>query len=42
MTKEVQIHDKLFSIFIPEDQIAAEVKKMAKQLEADYQGKDIL
>lgn len=42
MTKEVQIHDKLFSLFISEEVISSEVKKMAKQLEDDYQGKDIL
>lgn len=42
MVKEVQIHDKHFSLFISEEEIFAEVKKMAKQLESDYQGKDIL
>ena len=42
MVKEVQIHDKHFSLFISEEEIFAEVKKMAKQLELDYQGKDIL
>jgi hypoxanthine phosphoribosyltransferase len=42
MVKEVQIHDKLFSLFISEEEIFAEVKKMAKQLETDYHGKDIL
>ena len=36
MAKEVQIHDKHFSLFISEEEIFAEVKKMAKQLEADY------
>lgn len=42
MVKEVQIHDKNFLLFISEEEIFAEVKKMAKQLELDYQGKDIL
>jgi hypoxanthine phosphoribosyltransferase len=42
MTKEVQIHDKQFSLFISEKVISTKVKKLAKQLEEDYQGKDIL
>ena len=42
MVKEVQIHDKQFKLFISEEEISAEVKKMAKQLESDYQEKDIL
>jgi hypoxanthine phosphoribosyltransferase len=42
MIKEVKIHDKTFSLFISEEVISTEVKKMAKRLEADYHGKEIL
>ena len=42
MGRQVQIHDKHFSLFIPEDFILNEVESLAKRIEEDYQGKDPL
>ena len=36
----IQIHDKLFSLFIPSDNILNEVELLAKKLEDDYKGKN--
>ena len=36
----IQVKDKSFSLFIPEDKILAEVKRVAEQINKDFQGKE--
>lgn len=38
----LQIHDKTFEIFIAKDEILAEVKSLADQINVDYAGKDVV
>jgi len=42
MLNERQLHDKTFHTFISEDEILNAVKKLAIQLEQEYEGKDLL
>lgn len=38
----LQIHDKTFEIFIAKDEILAEVKSLADQINSDYAGKEVV
>ncbi len=38
----VRVHDKNFELYLPESQILARVQAMAEQINADYQGEDVL
>ena len=38
----LQIHDKTFEIFIAKDEIQAEVKSLADQINTDYAGKEVV
>lgn len=38
----LQIHDKKFEIFIGKEEIQAEVKSLANQLNVDYSGKEVV
>ncbi|MCX6192469.1 MAG: hypoxanthine phosphoribosyltransferase [Flavobacteriia bacterium] len=40
--KEVQLHDKHFELFISSEEILTKVADLAKKIEVDYQGKEIL
>lgn len=40
--KEIQLHDKYFKLFITSDEILAKVSALAKKIEADFEGKEIL
>ena len=40
--KEIQLHDKHFKLFISSEEILTKVADLAKKIEVDYQGKEIL
>ncbi len=40
--KEIQLHDKYFKLYITSDEILAKVSALAKKIEADFEGKEIL
>ena len=40
MARVIQVKDKTFSIFIPEEQILAEVRRVAKEIARDYEGRN--
>lgn len=39
---EIQLHDKHFELFISSEEILTKVAALAKKIEADYEGKEIL
>lgn len=42
MLKERQLHDKIFTPFISEEEIQVSITKLTQALEKDYEGKDLL
>ena len=40
--KEIQLHDKHFELFISSEEILTKVADLAKKIDVDYQGKEIL
>ena len=39
---KIQLHDKHFEIYIPSHEILAKVNELAKKIETDFEGKEIL